>query len=153
MYCRSCDNPVADGAFACTRCGKRPLDGQAFCSNCGKATVPGAVACPSCGAGLSQGPLLSIGPITAQSRLVVALCAIFLGGLGIHKFLMGYMLEGGIMLAVTVLSGAAGFFTFGLGHLGVGVMGLVGLIEGIIYLTKTDEQFYATYIASKKGWF
>jgi hypothetical protein len=32
-------------------------------------------------------------------------------------------------------------------------MGVIGLIEGIIYLTKTDEEFVATYITNKKGWF
>jgi len=33
------------------------------------------------------------------------------------------------------------------------VMHVIGLIEGIIYLTKSDEEFVATYVASKKGWF
>ena len=30
---------------------------------------------------------------------------------------------------------------------------LIGLIEGIIYLTKTDEDFYQTYVVEKKAWF
>ena len=30
---------------------------------------------------------------------------------------------------------------------------IIGLIEGIIYLTKSDEAFVATYITGKKGWF
>jgi hypothetical protein len=30
---------------------------------------------------------------------------------------------------------------------------LIGLIEGIIYLTKTDEEFYQMYQVNKKGWF
>ncbi len=33
------------------------------------------------------------------------------------------------------------------------IMGIIGLIEGIIYLTKTDEEFVQTYVNSKKGWF
>jgi hypothetical protein len=33
------------------------------------------------------------------------------------------------------------------------VMGIIGLVEGIIYLTMTDAQFYETYIANKKEWF
>jgi len=32
------------------------------------------------------------------------------------------------------------------------VMGIIGLIEGIIYLTKSDEEFAQTYLSSKKGW-
>ena len=32
-------------------------------------------------------------------------------------------------------------------------MGIIGLIEGIIYLTKSDEEFYQTYAVDKKGWF
>jgi hypothetical protein len=30
---------------------------------------------------------------------------------------------------------------------------VIGLIEGIIYLTKTDADFAATYVQSKRGWF
>jgi hypothetical protein len=30
---------------------------------------------------------------------------------------------------------------------------IVGLIEGIIYLTKTDEEFYNTYQVGTKPWF
>jgi len=33
------------------------------------------------------------------------------------------------------------------------VMKIFGLIEGIIYLTKSDEDFVATYVSNKKGWF
>ncbi len=34
-----------------------------------------------------------------------------------------------------------------------GLFGIVGLIEGIIYLTKSDAEFVATYINGHKGWF
>ena len=33
------------------------------------------------------------------------------------------------------------------------VMHIIGIVEGIIYLTKTDEQFYQTYMVEKKAWF
>jgi len=33
------------------------------------------------------------------------------------------------------------------------VMHIIGLIEGIVYLTKSDEEFAATYVTNKKGWF
>ena len=32
-------------------------------------------------------------------------------------------------------------------------MGIIGLIEGIIYLTKSDEDFVNTYITTKKAGF
>jgi hypothetical protein len=66
-----------------------------------------------------------------------------LGGLGIHKFILGLTTPGLIMLLVTVL-------TCGVGG---AVMGLIGLVEGIIYLTKSDEEFYQRYIVEKVGWF
>jgi len=34
-----------------------------------------------------------------------------------------------------------------------GAAGIIGLIEGIMYLTKTDEEFYQTYVVEKKAWF
>lgn len=76
-------------------------------------------------------------------KVAAGICGILLGALGIHKFVLGYNTEGLIMLLVSLL-------TCGLV---APVMGIIGLIEGIIYLTKTDEEFYSTYIAGKKGWF
>ncbi|WJI24011.1 TM2 domain-containing protein [Thermosynechococcus sp. B0] len=76
-------------------------------------------------------------------KIAAAICGILLGALGIHKFVLGYNTEGLIMLLVSLL-------TCGLV---APVMSIIGLIEGIIYLTKSDEEFYRTYIAGKKGWF
>ena len=30
---------------------------------------------------------------------------------------------------------------------------IIAFIEGIIYLTKTDEDFYQTYVINEKQWF
>ncbi len=80
----------------------------------------------------------------ANSKKVAAgICGILLGALGVHKFILGYNTEGLIMLLVTLL-------TCGLGG---AVMSVIGLVEGIIYLTRTDEEFYSMYVANKKGWF
>ena len=78
-----------------------------------------------------------------NKRVIAGILGILLGALGIHKFILGYQNEGLIMLLVSVL-------TCGIG---AGAMGLVGLIEGIIYLTKTDEEFEQTYIVGQKPWF
>jgi len=79
--------------------------------------------------------------------MVAGLLAIFLGSLGIHKFYLGYKNEGIIMLVVTLV---AGTITCGAG---AGIMSIVGLIEGIMYLTKSDAEFQQMYVQNKKAWF
>ena len=75
--------------------------------------------------------------IIANSALMIAIIlGIIFGSLGVHKFVLGYNKEGIIMLVATVILGI-----FSLGLL-AWVVGLVGFIEGIIYLTKSDEEFY-----------
>ncbi|HKK19284.1 MAG TPA: TM2 domain-containing protein [Opitutales bacterium] len=84
-------------------------------------------------------------PAGAEKKIVAGILAILIGSLGIHKFVLGYTKEGVIMLLVTIL-GAIIF-------VGPMIMWIIGLIEGIMYLTKSDEEFVATYIEGKKGWF
>ncbi|MEM9907326.1 MAG: TM2 domain-containing protein [Cyanobacteria bacterium P01_D01_bin.44] len=79
----------------------------------------------------------------ADKKIVAGICGIILGALGVHKFILGYTTEGIIMLLVSVLS--CGFLS--------PIMGIIGLIEGIMYLVKPDDEFVSTYITSKKGWF
>lgn len=73
----------------------------------------------------------------AEKKVTAGILGILLGGLGIHKFYLGYTKEGIIQIILS-------FFCIG---------GIIGLIEGIIYLTKSDEEFVQTYIQGKKGWF
>jgi len=73
----------------------------------------------------------------AEKKLVAGLLAILLGGFGVHKFYLGYTKEGVIQLLLSLVC----------------VGGIIGLIEGIIYLTKSDAEFVATYITGRKGWF
>jgi len=78
-------------------------------------------------------------PPGAEKKIVAGILGILLGGLAIHKFYLGYTKQGIIQLVISVCTCGAG--------------GLIGLIEGIIYLTKSDEDFVATYITGKRGWF
>ncbi|MFV8333280.1 TM2 domain-containing protein [Flavobacterium sp. XS2P14] len=75
-----------------------------------------------------------------NKKLAAGLLAILLGPLAIHKFLLGYTTEGIIWLVLSVFT--CGTLTY-----------LLGIIEGIIYLTKSDEEFYQTYQVGKKAWF
>lgn len=84
---------------------------------------------------------------SAEKKIPAGILGILLGALGIHKFILGYSTEGIIMLLVSLLGGLV---TCGLASI---VMGIIGFIEGIIYITKSDEEFIATYITAKRGWF
>lgn len=82
-------------------------------------------------------------PPGADKKIAAGICGILIGALGIHKFLLGYKKEGLIMLLVSILSCGTV----------APIMGIIGLIEGILYLTKSDEDFSRIYFQGKKGWF
>jgi TM2 domain-containing membrane protein YozV len=90
-------------------------------------------------------------PPVENKKMAAGLCALLCGGFGVHKFILGYNLEGGIMLGVTLSGIALSFCLVGL--IWVWIPGTIALIEGIMYLTKTDEEFYETYQKNKRGWF
>lgn len=75
-----------------------------------------------------------------NKKVVAGVLAIILGWLGVHKFILGYTTEGILLIVFSIVTcGVAG--------------SLIGLIEGIIYLTKSDDEFYHTYQVNKRGWF
>ncbi|MGO4772657.1 TM2 domain-containing protein [Flavobacterium sp. W22_SRS_FK3] len=73
-----------------------------------------------------------------NKKVLAGVLGIIFGYLGIHKFILGYTKEGIIQILLNLVCGLGG---------------LIGLIEGIIYLTKTDEDFYQTYQVGRKPWF
>ncbi|CAM2860588.1 TM2 domain-containing protein [Flavobacterium frigoris] len=75
-----------------------------------------------------------------NKKIAAGLLAILLAPFGIHKFLLGYTTEGIIWLVISLVTCGS-------------VTTLLGIIEGIVYLTKSDEEFYQTYQVNKKGWF
>lgn len=75
----------------------------------------------------------------SDKKMIAGILGILLGGLGVHKFYLGYTQTGIIQLIIGVLT--------------CGIGGIIGLIEGIIYLTKTDEEFEETYVINQKQWF
>ncbi len=81
-----------------------------------------------------------------NKKILAGILAIIFGWLGVHKFILGYQKEGIIMLVV----GIAGLFLCGIPTT---IVSIVGLIEGIMYLTKTDEEFMATYQEGRRPWF
>jgi len=146
-------------AVFCTKCGARNIDGAYTCVQC-QATLP-QVASPTYQTDYRSefqsgyqpiqppAPLYGGPPVQdwksvgADKKILAGILGIVIGGLGIHKFILGYQKEGLTMLLVSVLS----CFTL------AGFMHVIGIVEGIIYLTKSDEDFVRTYIYGRKGWF
>ncbi len=107
----------------------------------------------------------------AKSRTVAGVLGIVLGSLGVHKFYLGNTVPGiihvgvtggGIFLFIVAAILSAAFYGFGiiigglfglLGWLAITASGVVGLVEGIIYLTKSDQEFEARYVTQKRPWF
>ena len=86
-----------------------------------------------------------------NKKILAGVLAIVFGQLGVHKFILGYQKEGIILLVATVIGYATMCLIFG--SFIVMATAIIGLIEGIIYLTKSDEEFYNTYQVGKKPWF
>ena len=113
-----------------------------YCEKCGKELRDGARFCPGCGAALktvkhdkkeladisntaSDNRITPAGPKSGKSKTTAGILGIFLGGLGLHKFYMGNIKMGIIYILFC--------WTY--------IPAIVGLIEGIIYLTEPEEKF------------
>ena len=74
-----------------------------------------------------------------NKKILAGVLGILFGSFGVHKFVLGYNKEGFIQILISFLT--------------CGTAGIIGFIEGIIYLTKSDEDFYNTYQVEKRPWF
>jgi len=86
------------------------------------------------------------------NRVAAGLCGIFLGWLGIHKFIINQPRPATIMCLSSVGGVFAGccFPPFWIAFL---VMGVIGFVEGVIYLNQSDEEFYQNYVIERRAWF
>lgn len=82
-----------------------------------------------------------------KDHVAAGLLAILFGMFGVHKFYLGYNTSGFIMLGVSVLGGIITF------TLAAWVMGIIGIVEGILYLTKSQSEFDQMYVFNKREWF
>ena len=100
---------------------------------------------PEFGQASGAPPLIST-PIKddrASPKIAAGICGILLGYFGVHKFILGYTGAGLIMLLVTLLTC----------FMAAPIMSIIGLIEGILYLTKSDQEFVRIYVEGRKEWF
>ena len=111
-----------------------------------------------------------------KSRVAAGILGIFLGCLGIHKFYLGiptaivHLIVGGgglgLLIVASVVAAAAamtmsytgymvasiGAMLLVVGWLIAAVSGIVGF-TGIMYLTKSDDDFHSRYVIDKRRWF
>lgn len=118
-----------------------PRQEKNYCGYCGVKVAPKQVVCVKCGMNLykydGQGGLSEsvLNPSGGKSRIVAALFALFLGGLGIHKFYYGSWGWGVLYL---------GFFLITCGWGGI-ITSILALIEAILFLVMSDEEFNRKY--------
>ena len=93
-----------------------------------------------------QQPYAQAAPNT-KDHVAAGLLAIFLGSLGIHKFYLGYNTPGFIMHAVTIVGSI-----FSLGIAGLAMV-VISIVEGVLYLSKSQTEFEQVYVFNKKEWF
>ena len=135
---------MATRYVTCPTCNTQNLDLGGRCSNCGT-NMPVSP--------MPMQPMYAPKPPGADKKIAAGICGIMLGGLGIHKFILGYQQEGIIMLSAYLVSFIIALVTCGIGTPLILITTVIGVIEGIIYLTKSDEEFSATYVQNKKPWF
>lgn len=101
-----------------------------FCHACGRSIDARSEICPQCGVRqpMMYNPGLGVS-LSGRNRVVAAILALVFGGFGIHKFYLGKIGQGILYLVFC--------WTF--------IPTVVGWIEGIIYLTQTDQDFAAEY--------
>ena len=97
-----------------------------FCKNCGNEVNENQAVCLKCGCATNAGGTASTG---SHNKVLAALLAIFIGGLGIHKFYLGKPLQGVLYILFC--------WTF--------IPAIIALIEGIVYLCMSDQDFAAKY--------
>ena len=78
-------------------------------------------------------------PPQESKRVLCGVMGLLLGSLGIHRFVLGDTTGGILRIVITIVT--------------CGVGSLIGSIEGILYLTKSDADFVRIYEVEKKAWF
>ncbi|MBQ7034166.1 MAG: TM2 domain-containing protein [Clostridia bacterium] len=100
MFCKNCGEQLNDNQAICVKCGVKVGDGNAFCANCGKEIDPNATVCMNCGVAVKKA---GAGDLAGHDKIVMILVALFLGGWGVHNFMMGETKKGIVKILTTFL--------------------------------------------------
>ena len=106
MFCKNCGAEMNAEQAVCTSCGVPTGKGNKFCPNCGKETAAEAVVCVNCGVSLGNKATAGNGQyLNGKDKIVMAVIAFFLGGIGIHNFMMGETKKGIFKIVMSFLCG------------------------------------------------
>lgn len=122
LYCKNCGVEMNENQAICVNCGVKVGVGTTFCHNCGNTLPANAEFCLNCGVGVKK----SIGSdnLGGKDKITIALICFFLGGIGIHNFMMGETKKGLFRIFMC--------FCFGIGY-------IFALIDFIKILTDKYE--------------
>jgi uncharacterized membrane protein YvbJ len=106
MFCKNCGEALNENQAICLKCGVKVGEGTAFCANCGNAIVEGAAVCMNCGVAIKN----DADNLAGQDKIVIILICLFLGGLGIHNFMMGETKKGIFKIVMSCCCGIGFIF-------------------------------------------
>lgn len=106
MFCKNCGEQMNDNQAICIKCGVKTGEGTQFCANCGKEVAQGAEVCLNCGVAVKSAK----GDLNGQDKIVMILVCLFLGGLGIHNFMMGETKKGVFRIIMSFCCGIGAIF-------------------------------------------
>ena len=93
-----------DNQAICLKCGVKTGVGTAFCANCGNALPENADVCLNCGVAVKKAE----GDLGGKDKIVIILVCLFLGGIGIHNFMMGETKKGIVKIVTSLMCGIGG---------------------------------------------
>lgn len=108
----------------------KPGADEQYCSSCGEVIKKQAEICPECGVRQQDSSKPSSSGGSQKSRTTAGILALFLGGIGTHHFYLGNTMRGVLYLLF--------FWTF--------IPAIIAFVEGVLYLTKSDEEFQRKYV-------
>ena len=90
MFCKNCGEALKENQAICLKCGVAVGQGNSYCANCGAQVNENAAVCLSCGCSIAKAKEANQkGNLNGQDKMTMALVCFFLGGIGIHNFMMG----------------------------------------------------------------
>ena len=105
MFCKNCGESINENQAICVKCGVKVGDGSTFCANCGQTVNGNAEVCMNCGVAIKKA---AGGNLNGQDKVTMIIVCLFLGGLGIHNFMMGESKKGVFKIIMSFLCGIGG---------------------------------------------